>query len=411
MISSEDLANKIRTDLQLLSQAPFIANKKFLDDFAKKILETRKNIPGLDAKGVECEGYYERRDLQFYYQLNPKGAKNPGALLVELGLIIEDYKNKNFSVWVKIPRKVTPDLQLKYRISIANFRATEDQKKIFRSIYDNERLFRERFRIHQGSFFPKLYPTHLFKEDAVVISKFYPKMDLLIQSQSPDFMKRSYQIFKDLAMKLYLLHLNDYVHLDIKPDNIFLKTDSNGDLRCLLGDLETLRPSKDLTLFEGTIPYTAPEVLLAKKNKKLLENPKAQDIWSLGCLLFFIASDRKLFMVELMSAYFPKKTHDWKSFNYPDFISEQAKPENKHKLEEKIQETIAAHTPKILHPLLNGLLNPEQRTRLSISNALILLGEIGQQKWSEAFIESESASPAAQKTPDAPVETPSQKGD
>jgi serine/threonine protein kinase len=150
---------------------------------------------------------------------------------------------------------------------------------------------------------------------------------------------------------------------------------------------------------------------LAKKNKKLLENPKAQDIWSLGCLLFFIASDRKLFMVELMSAYFPKKTHDWKSFNYPDFISEQAKPENKHKLEEKIQETIAAHTPKILHPLLNGLLNPEQRTRLSISNALILLGEIGQQKWSEAFIESESASPAAQKTPDAPVETPSQKGD
>jgi len=116
-------------------------------------------------------------------------------------------------------------------------------------------------------------------------------------------------------------------------------------------------------------------------------------------------------MVELMSEYFPEKTHGWKCLEYPKFISEQANPKNKPFLEKKIQETIAAHTPKILHPLLNGLLNPEQRTRLSISDALMLMGEIGEQNWSEAFIESESASPAAQKTPDAPAEMPSQKDD
>ena len=171
MISSEDLANKIRTDLQLLSHVPFIVNKEFLVDFAKKILETHTNIPRLDIKGQEIQDTYN--GLQIYYQLNPRGAKHPGALLAEIGIIIENHKNKKFSVWVKIPRKVTHDVNLKYRISIANFNATADQKKIFRSIYDTEHLFREKFRMHRGAFFPKLYPTSLFKDDAVIVCKFY----------------------------------------------------------------------------------------------------------------------------------------------------------------------------------------------------------------------------------------------
>ena len=91
------------------------------------------------------------------------------------------------------------------------------------------------------------------------------------------------KLFKDIvigiAKALKILHDKGVMHRDIKPDNIFFKSDELDKIK--LGDFGCSILIKDNTSEPiGTILYTAPEII---KNVKYDEKC---DLWSLGVTLF-----------------------------------------------------------------------------------------------------------------------------
>lgn len=94
--------------------------------------------------------------------------------------------------------------------------------------------------------------------------------------RDPLWMKQHCQeVLEQLVAGLEAVHRKGVVHLDIKPSNVFLASDANGELRVVIGDfgLAVLQQGKA----EGGTPgYMAPEQLLNG------EVSLAADIYSLG---------------------------------------------------------------------------------------------------------------------------------
>jgi len=81
-------------------------------------------------------------------------------------------------------------------------------------------------------------------------------------------------------------HLMGISHRDIKASNVLI--DSHGRLK--LADFGLCRVIKDkatLSVFDGSLAYSAPEILLKKEH-----DPFLSDIWSLGVLFFQMATGK-----------------------------------------------------------------------------------------------------------------------
>lgn len=93
------------------------------------------------------------------------------------------------------------------------------------------------------------------------------------------------EIFRQALFTLDELHQKGIVHQDIKPENILLKVDKQGNLKLAIADFEG----------DGWTPqYLAPEKARSLKKEFNEEENKQQDIWSLGisfCSFFFPLND------------------------------------------------------------------------------------------------------------------------
>lgn len=109
------------------------------------------------------------------------------------------------------------------------------------------------------------------------------------------------KVVEDVASCLEVMHRNSIVHFDIKPANILLKEQSNGDLLFKLGDLglsfslKELRPDMANFHGEGDARYLAREILnledLGEHRDEIL---KKGDIFSLGISLFELMERTRL---------------------------------------------------------------------------------------------------------------------
>ncbi|TMS39971.1 hypothetical protein L596_006417 [Steinernema carpocapsae] len=124
-----------------------------------------------------------------------------------------------------------------------------------------------------------------------------------------------WDFFYDLLQGLDFLHSRDFIHVDIKPENIFLTTDGH----CKLGDfglMIDLKKDKVKSAEEGDSKYLATEVLNGSPSKP-------SDIFSLGVTILEVASGLDL----------PSHGDGWemiRSQNIPDQFLKGLSPELIH---------------------------------------------------------------------------------
>ncbi|KAI5959130.1 uncharacterized protein KGF55_005473 [Candida pseudojiufengensis] len=97
----------------------------------------------------------------------------------------------------------------------------------------------------------------------------------------------SKQIIIQLIDCLNFLHKNNIIHRDIKTENIFFKFKNSNSI--LLGDFglsKVINPNTKLNEICGTISYMAPEMLTSLNQGY----SKEIDIWSIGCVFYFMIS-------------------------------------------------------------------------------------------------------------------------
>ena len=95
-------------------------------------------------------------------------------------------------------------------------------------------------------------------------------------------LKEALKILTQVVRGLAYLHNLGYIHMDIKPENILRKIDGGGSV-WKLGDFGLLKPRGYYGILDvkGTVGYIAPEVFRG-------EIHRSSDIYSLGCLLYFM---------------------------------------------------------------------------------------------------------------------------
>jgi serine/threonine protein kinase len=140
-----------------------------------------------------------------------------------------------------------------------------------------------------------------------------------IQQKSLEHMIGTYLcIFREVNSALNNLHLNNVTHYDIKCDNILLDPDNqtpeNGKLgpkfRIAIADLGTCKIFVDEdeevdVVSRGTMCIKSPEMLnldIANNDegahfdrRRKVGTTRASDIWSMGCLLFELLTNKFLF--------------------------------------------------------------------------------------------------------------------
>ena len=89
-----------------------------------------------------------------------------------------------------------------------------------------------------------------------------------------------YNIVLDICYGIKEMHLNNLIHRDLKPDNLFI----GKDYKIKIGDFgiskKLINSMKYANTGNGTYNYMAPEMINGQKyNKKV-------DIWALGCILY-----------------------------------------------------------------------------------------------------------------------------
>ncbi|XP_031568244.1 serine/threonine-protein kinase 17A-like [Actinia tenebrosa] len=138
------------------------------------------------------------------------------------------------------------------------------------------------------------------------------------------------------------LHNQNYVHLDIKPNNILLMTEIRyPEIRIIdFGLARKIKPGEQICLIVGTPEYVAPEIL------EFEPVGKPSDIWSIGVVAYvmltgmspFAGEDKQetCYNVSLCAMEFPESHFDSISYTARDFIQKilQRSPDDRPTVEE-----------------------------------------------------------------------------
>lgn len=104
--------------------------------------------------------------------------------------------------------------------------------------------------------------------------------------------KEAIKILSHVARGLEFLHSRGYIHGDVKPENVFGKRVLNSIL-WKIGDfgLMRIRGESGVIDIKGTVGYIAPEVFRGEMHR-------SSDIFSLGCLFYYMLTGEELFSGE-----------------------------------------------------------------------------------------------------------------
>ncbi|WP_079079472.1 serine/threonine-protein kinase [Streptomyces sp. DSM 15324] len=172
---------------------------------------------------------------------------------------------------------------------------------------ENEEQFRSRFRREvqaarefSGSGTPVVVDAEPHAESPWFATVFVEGCDLFSHVKQFGVLKERElrTMVRKLAKTLKMIHKANFVHRDIKPQNILLT--ANGPLVLDFGIAKPLAPGFTVITEEGFNPgtrdYMSPEQLMGKKVSS------ASDIYSLGLLLTFAATGKNLSREETVAS-------------------------------------------------------------------------------------------------------------
>eukprot|EP00697_Spironema_sp_BW2_P003593 gnl/Spiro4/14789_TR7972_c0_g1_i1.p1 gnl/Spiro4/14789_TR7972_c0_g1~~gnl/Spiro4/14789_TR7972_c0_g1_i1.p1 ORF type:complete len:628 (+),score=134.26 gnl/Spiro4/14789_TR7972_c0_g1_i1:157-2040(+) len=205
------------------------------------------------------------------------------------------YFEENFEICGILGRGWFAEVYKVKERSTGNFYAVKKSLKVFRGATDRERALNEVkalkvSSLHGSPYCIKYYMAweeqgHLFVQTELCE---YGNLDDYLHSLGDGcFLPENiiWNFLLDLALGIQHIHEASFMHLDIKPANIFLS--SNGDLK--IGDFGLARSISNVededreSLIEGDASYVAPELLNGCFSF-------AADIFSFGATLFEMAA-------------------------------------------------------------------------------------------------------------------------
>ena len=134
--------------------------------------------------------------------------------------------------------------------------------------------------------------------------------------------KDARDLAKQLLEAVNHIHKNGFVHRDLKPQNLLLKTKSS-DSDIKLGDFgfaTRVHTPQSLTTRCGTPSYVAPEIL------KNIPYDQAVDMWSIGIILYVLLFGYPPFSDQNQNNLFRKiRTGEWEFRNDECSVSDEAK--------------------------------------------------------------------------------------
>ena len=207
----------------------------------------------------------------------------PGDIILDYYEVLEELGTGNFGVVYKVKA-----LKGRYKDKIFAL-------KVANNPYSLEYLWKEAqtlilFR-HPNIISLQSY---LYKKDKNELYLIYEYMDF---GNLKDYVKEkgkldeeeALRVLKHVVNALEYLHSRGYIHSDVKPENIFGKKVLN-TIQWKLGDFSLIRIRGDMSVvsIKGTVGFIAPEVFKGEVHR-------SSDIYSLGCLLYYMLTGKEPF--------------------------------------------------------------------------------------------------------------------
>lgn len=136
--------------------------------------------------------------------------------------------------------------------------------------------------------------SYLYRKDKKELYLIYEYMDFgnlkdYIDQKGVLSEEEALRVLGHIVNALEYLHSRGYIHSDIKPENVFGKRVLNTIL-WKLGDFSLIRIRGEVSILDikGTIGFIAPEVFRG-------EIHRSSDIYSLGCVLYYMLTGKTPF--------------------------------------------------------------------------------------------------------------------
>ena len=180
-----------------------------------------------------------------------------------------------------------------YKIIMNNHKITckKVTKKHFDTAYEEIKILKE---INQDKYLPVFFKAIETEKSLYIMYEYLDGCDLLQMIRDPTFNIKEKNtiadITKEITLGLYSLFKYNYVHLDIKFENIIISKTKPIKIKIIdLAFCKKLDQKNHLSEICGTHGYISPEVLLYKR---YFHNT---DVWSLGVVLYGLFTDQLLF--------------------------------------------------------------------------------------------------------------------